>query len=332
MSRTARAFWIAEPGRGEIRTATLPTPGAGEVRVRTVASGVSAGSERLVFSGMVPASQHDLMRAPFQEGAFPAPVKYGYAAVGVVEAGPPERIGERVFCLHPHQSAFVVPARAAVAIPAAVPDHRAVLAANMETALNAVWDAAPLPGERAAVLGAGVVGLLTARLLARFGFAPVIVDVDPARADTARALDLAFASPDDAAGPFDLIVHASGAGDGLVWALDRLGFEGRVIELSWYGERTVTLPLGAAFHSRRLAIVSSQVGTIARPLRGRIDHAGRLARALALLDDDRLDALVGEALPLAELPGFMSALAAGGRRVLCARITYEDGERPPGGG
>jgi threonine dehydrogenase-like Zn-dependent dehydrogenase len=209
-------------------------------------------------------------------------------------------------------------------VPAAVPTERAVLAANMETALNAVWDAAPIPGEQIAVVGAGVVGLLTAHLLTRFGFAPVLVDVDAARGEPAAALRLAFAAPDEAAGPFDLVIHASGAPAGLVWALERLAFEGRVVELSWYGEREVTLPLGAAFHSRRLVIKSSQVGAVAAPMRGRVDLRGRLARALDFLDDDRLDALVSEALPLSDLPAFMRTLAAGGRRVLCARITYDD--------
>ena len=321
---TARAFWITRPGDGEIRDVEVPAPGAEEVRVRTIVSGVSAGTERLVFTGGVPASQYAVMRAPFQEGEFPGPVKYGYAAVGVVEDGPATRLGERVFCLHPHQSAFVVPAAAAVPVPAAVPDHRAALGANMETALNAVWDATPAPAERVAVVGAGVVGLLTAHVLDRFGFAPTVVDVDAARGDTSAALGLAFAAPDDGQGPFDLVVHASGAPAGLVWALERLAFEGRVVELSWYGERDVTLPLGAGFHSRRLKILSSQVGAVAAPLRGRVDHRGRLARALALLDDARLDALLDEALPLAKLPTFMRALAAGGRRVLCARIIYNE--------
>ncbi len=320
----ARAFWITRPGDGRVLSAAIPPPAVGEVRVRTIVSGVSAGTERLVFTGGVPASQYEVMRAPFQEGAFPGPVKYGYAAVGTIEAGPSARIGERVFCLHPHQSAFVVPAAAALPVPSGVPAGRAVLGANMETALNAVWDAAPAPGERVGVVGAGVVGLLTAYLLQRFGFTPIIVDVDTTRRETATKLGVAFASPKTAAGPFDLLIHASGAPAGLVWALERLDFEGRVVELSWYGGREVTLPLGAAFHSRRLKILSSQVGAVAAPMRGRVDHRGRLARALALLDDDRLDALLDATLPLAELPDFMRALAAGGRRVLCARITYEE--------
>lgn len=324
MSVRARAFWISAPGRGEVRDEAVREPAPDEVRVRTRASAVSAGSERLVFTGGVPADQREAMRAPFQAGDFPGPVKYGYAAMGVVEAGSPARRGERVFCLHPHQSTFVVPAAAAVTVPGDVPDHRAVLAANMETALNACWDAAPAPGERIAVVGAGVVGALVAHLLARFGHPPTLIDVDRERAGLAAALGIGFAHPDDALAPFDLIVHASGAPTGLAWALARLAFEGRVVELSWYGDRAVTLPLGAAFHSRRLRILASQVGAVAPAMRGRIDHADRLARALALLNDPRLDVLLDAALPLAELPAFMRALADGTRRVLCARVTYED--------
>ncbi len=322
----ARAFWIETPGQGGIRCSTLRDPGADEVRVRTFGTAVSAGTERLVFEGRVPATEWERMRAPLQEGTFPAPVKYGYAAVGRVEAGAAALLGKRVFCLHPHQDFFVAPARMAVPLPEEVPDARAVLGANMETALNAVWDAAPLAGERIAVVGAGVVGLLVAYLLRRHGHRPIIVDRDEDRTGVAGALALDFGDL-DVAGPFDLVVHASGNPDGLVWALDRLDFEGRIVELSWYGDRVVGLPLGGKFHSRRLKIISSQVGAVAPPMRGRLDHGARLAAALALLDDPRLDALVDAELPLCDLPAFMQDLAAGKRRVLCARITYDTDKR-----
>lgn len=322
----ARAFWVDAPGRGSIHSEPLDAPKPGEVRVRTTASGLSVGTERLVFAGSVPPSEHERMRAPLQAGSFPAPVKYGYAAVGIVEAGEPLLQGCRVFCLHPHQDRFVAPTAMAVPIPDGVPDHRAVLAANMETALNALWDAAPVPGERTAVVGQGVVGLLTAYLLARHGHAPVVIEPDPVRAAVARGLGLTVGDA-ALAGPFDLIVHASGNPEGLVWSLERLAFEGRVVELSWYGDRAVTLPLGAAFHSRRLKILSSQVGVVAPAMRDRMTHARRLAMALALLDEPRLDALVDATIPLGALPVFMIELAAGRRRVLCARITYGDEDR-----
>ena len=318
----ARAFWVTAPGVGEVRPFRPAPPGPDEVVVRTAFSAVSAGTERLVFRGQVPESQHGLMRAPFQQGSFPAPVCYGYAAVGEVVAGEATRLGETVFCLHPHASAFVVPATAAVTLPPLLPPARAVLAANMETALNAAWDAEPRPGERIAVVGAGVVGTLTAYVLRRFGHAPVVVDVDPAKAALARDLDLDFATPEAAGGGFEVIVHASGAPAGLVWSLAALAFEGRVIELSWYGETSVALPLGEAFHSRRLRLVSSQVGHVAPAMRGRVDHRGRLQRALALLDDPRLDRLIDADLDLDDLPAFMADLAAGRRSVLCARVHY----------
>ena len=171
------------------------------MRVRTVRSGVSRGTETLVFRGGVPPSQYMAMRAPFQEGDFPGPVKYGYLNVGTVEEGPAELRGRTVFCLYPHQTAYVVPAGAVTVVPDEVPPARAVLAGTVETAVNALWDAAPLVGDRVAVVGAGMVGCCVARLLARFpGVEVTLVDVDGSRAEVAAALGAGFALPDDAAG------------------------------------------------------------------------------------------------------------------------------------
>ena len=168
--------------------------------VRTLRSGVSRGTETLVFRGGVPPSQYAAMRAPFQEGDFPGPVKYGYLNVGVVEDGPPELRGRTVFCLHPHQTAYVVPAAAVTVVPDGVPAARAVLAGTVETAVNALWDAAPLVGDRVAVVGAGMVGCCVARLLAGSrGSQVTLVDVDPAGPTVAAALGVDFALPDDAA-------------------------------------------------------------------------------------------------------------------------------------
>src|SRR4051794_1964035 len=199
MELDARAFWIRSPGEGEIRPVELPEPGPGEVVVRTVFSGVSRGTETLVFRGGVPENQHAVMRAPFQDGAFPGPVKYGYLNVGVVEFGPSELAGRHVFCLYPHQTRYVVPAGAVVPVPDDVPPGRAVLAGTVETAVNALWDAAPLVGDRIAVVGAGMVGCSVAGVLAGLPGCDVqLVDVDPARAETARALGVRFALPGDA--------------------------------------------------------------------------------------------------------------------------------------
>jgi threonine dehydrogenase-like Zn-dependent dehydrogenase len=322
----ARAFWLAEPGLGEIRAEPLREPGPDEVLVRALRSGVSRGTETLVFRGGVPADQHQAMRAPFQEGDFPGPVKYGYLSVGVVEQGPSPMLGRRVFCLYPHQTAYVVPVSAVTPVPDSVPSARAVLAGTVETAVNAVWDAAPLIGDRIAVVGAGMVGCSIARLLTRIpGVRVTLVDTEPARAEVAAALDVGFAVPENAPGGCDLVVHASATSAGLERSLALLGPEGTVLDVSWYGDRPVTVPLGGAFHSGRLTIRASQVGAVAAARRGRRTHADRLALALELLADPAFDALLTGCSPLDELPAVLARLAAGDRTTLCHSVNYEEG-------
>ncbi len=321
----AHAFWVSAPGRGEIRPAAPPEPGPGDVLVRTLVSGVSRGTETLVFRGGVPADQYDAMRAPFQEGDFPGPVKYGYLNVGVVEQGPPALRGRTVFCLYPHQTAYVVPAGAVTVVPDGVPPARAVLAGTVETAVNALWDAAPLLGDRVAVVGAGMVGCCVARLLSRFPVVEVtLVDVDAGRADVAAALGVDFARPADAAGGRDLVVHASATSAGLQRSLELLAPEGTVIDLSWYGDADVTLSLGGAFHSRRLGIRASQVGTLSPARQGRRSTAERLALALDLLRDPAFDALLSGQSRFGELPDVMARLTAGSLPALCHTIAYEE--------
>jgi NADPH:quinone reductase-like Zn-dependent oxidoreductase len=321
--RPAQAFWLREPGHGEIRPVTLPEPGSDDVMVRTLCSGVSRGTETLVFRGRVPADQYAAMRAPFQEGDFPAPVKYGYLSVGAVEQGPPELHGRTVFCLYPHQTAYVVPAAAVTVVPEGVPPARAVLAGTVETAVNALWDAAPLLGDRVGVVGAGMVGCCVARLLSRFpGVEVTLVDVDPGRADVASALGVDFALPDEASDGRDLVVHASATSTGLQRSLELLAPEGTVIDLSWYGDSEVQLSLGGAFHSGRLSIRASQVGTLSPARAGRRTTADRLALALDLLRDPAFDALVTGESPFGELPDVMARLADGSLPALCHTITY----------
>ncbi len=323
MAIEAHAFWLAAPGRGEIRTTPLKAPSADEVLIRTLASGVSRGTESIVFSGGVPSSQFHVMRCPFQEGDFPAPVKYGYASVGVVEEGQAALHGQRVFCLHPHQDRYVVPASFVLRVPNTVPDERAVLAANMETALNALWDAGPRIGDRIAVIGAGVVGCLVASLAAKLPATRVeLIDIDPRRAAIADALSCRFALPDDAAGDCDLVIHASGSAAGLATALRCAGFEASVIELSWYGDKSVAAPLGEAFHSRRLVLRSSQVGEVAQARRARRSHRERLALALELLADPVYDQLITGRCRLDELPQTMARLAARPDGALCQLVQY----------
>jgi NADPH:quinone reductase-like Zn-dependent oxidoreductase len=322
----ARAFWLREPGCGEIRPVKLPEPGRDDVVVRTLRSGVSRGTETLVFRGDVPPGQYAAMRAPFQEGDFPGPVKYGYLSVGVVEQGPPNLHGRTVFCLYPHQTAYVVPAGAVTVVPEDVPPARAVLAGTVETAVNALWDAAPLVGDRVAVVGAGMVGCSVARLLSRFPGAQVtLVDVVPERADVADALGVDFAAPADAAGDRDLVVHTSATSAGLQRSLDLLGPEGTVIDLSWYGDTDVRLSLGGAFHSRRLGLRASQVGTISPARSARRTTTDRLALALELLRDPAFDVLVTGESHFGDLPDVMARLAAGSLPALCHTITYGEG-------
>lgn len=328
MSLEALAFWVSEPGTGEIRRVPLAPPGASEVLVRTLATAVSRGTEGLVFRGEVPVDQHDAMRAPFQEGRFPGPVKYGYLNVGVVEAGPAPLLGRTVFCLYPHQTRYVVPASSVTLVPDDVPPRRATLAGLVETALNASWDAGVRPGDRVTVVGAGSLGCCVARLLSGIvGTRVTLVDVDPAREDVAHRLGVGFAPPHAAAGEQDLVVHTSATSEGLQRSLELLASEGTAVELSWYGDRPVSVALGGVFHSRRLTLRSSQVGTVS-PARGGRTAAARLALALDLLRDPAYDAVLGEDSPFERLPDLMPALAARTAPGLTHTLTYEEEPLP----
>jgi hypothetical protein len=318
-----KALWYVGPGRTELREETVAAPKAGEARVRALFGAISRGTERLVHAGRVPASEYDRMRAPLMGGAFPFPVKYGYATVGRVEAGPAELRERLVFSLHPHQSLFTLPAEAALPVPEDVPPRRAVLAANMETALNAVWDGAPGPADRIAVVGGGLLGLLVAYLCARLPAAQVtVIDVAPARAEIAHAIGARFAGPNAAPADCDLVFHASGTAAGLATALRLAGEEASVVELSWYGAGDVGVPLGEAFHSRRLRLVSSQVGKVAPSHRARWSHGRRLAAALALLNAPVLDALLAPALSFEDLPAQLAAVFASDSNGVCPLISY----------
>jgi NADPH:quinone reductase-like Zn-dependent oxidoreductase len=311
----ARAFWAVMAGRGEIRSEMLPCERSEYQLVRTIVSGVSRGTEALVFDGRVPPSQYQAMRAPLMAGAFPFPVKYGYSAVGrTPDYG-------RVFVLHPHQDLFLAPVSMCIPVPEDMPSKRAVLAANMETALNVAWDAAALPGERIMVVGAGVVGLLVASLLARIPAVQVtVIDVDAERKSLAERFGCRFATPDIAPGEQDLIVHASATEAGLRLALKCAAFEARIVEASWFGDRAPSAPLGEAFHARRLRLIASQVGAIAPAMRGRRSHAERLLLALQLLADDRYDALLDGPTRFEDMPAAMPRILAPGG--LCHVITY----------
>ncbi len=319
----ARAFWIAAPGRGEIRREPLPPPSDGEVVVRALYSGISRGTEAIVFGGRVPDTEWQRMRAPFQQGDFPAPVKYGYSSVGTVDEGPPGLAGRTVFVLYPHQTRYVVPAAALHPVPAGVPPGRAVLAANMETAINGLWDARPHAGDRITVIGAGTVGCLAAWLAARMpGCEAALVDRNPARRAIAQAIGVRFFEPPQMPGDADVVIHASGSPAGLESALQAAGEEARIVELSWFGDQIVPLPLGRAFHAKRLTIVSSQVGRIAPAQRARWDSARRMQLALSLLAEPALDALITGESTFDSLPDVMAALSASPGDTVCHRIRY----------
>lgn len=320
---SATALWYVGPRECVLNAEDLPPPGPGDCLVRALWSGISRGTERLVFEGRVPDSEYERMRAPFQQGAFPFPVKYGYCAVGEVKAGPADYLGRTVFCLHPHQDRFVVPAGRVALVPEAVPARRAVLAANMETALNAHWDAGSGPADRIVVVGGGVLGLLTGFIAAKLPGAEVtLVDLDESRAGLAEALGCRFALPENCPGEADLVFHASASAAGLSTAIGAAGFEARIVELSWYGEGSVPAPLGGAFHAKRLQLVSSQVGQVAPSRRPRFDYARRTQAALALLADARLDALISAEIPFAEAPARLPALFAPGAAGLTAVLRY----------
>jgi hypothetical protein len=320
----AEALWYVGPGRAEIREEKLSPLVPGHVRVRALHGALSRGTEALVLAGRVPESEFERMRAPFMGGAFPFPVKYGYATVGRVEFGPENLVGRIVFALHPHQSLFDIPAEAAVPVPDGVPPARAIVAANIETAINAVWDAAPGPADRIAIVGAGVVGALVAFVLKGLvaNANVTLVDVNPSRAKLAQAFGVYFATPDAAPSDCDLVVHTSATAAGLATALNLAADEATILELSWYGAGTVPVPLGGAFHSRRLRLVSSQVGKIAPSHRKDWTHRSRLGLALTLTGAPELDVLMEPAVAFQDLPARLPQILAPLSGALCQRIDY----------
>jgi len=320
---SASAFWVIAPGRGEIRAETLPERRDGDVLVRTLYTAISRGTESLIFRGEVPDSEYRRMRCPFQDGNFPGPVKYGYVNVGLVEGGPPDLTGRPVFCLFPHQTRYVVPASAVYPLPEGVTPERAVLAANLETAVNGLWDAGPRLGEHIAVVGGGTLGCLAAWLAGRIpGCEVELIDLDPGRERIAQALGIGFRAPDTATPDADLVIHASGSPAGLATAIGLAGVESRVVEMSWFGSTPVTLPLGEGFHHRRLSLISSQVGSVAPPMRPRWDRRRRMGLALSLLTESALDALITGEDAFEDLPAVQARLAREPGGTLCRRITY----------
>lgn len=326
----ATAYWTTAREHGELRSEELSAPGPDEALVRTLYSGISKGTEMVVHRGSVPPRVAEEMRAPHQEGDFPGPVKFGYLSVGVVEDGPEAWLGQRVFCLNPHQDRYVVPISSLTRIPADVPSRRAVLTGTVETAVNALWEAGPRLGDRVAVVGAGLVGGMVATLLRTFPLGRLqLIDVDPDRKQLADALGVDFTHPDDALADCDIVFHCSASQEGLERSLQLVGDEGDVIEMSWYADREVTLPLGEDFHARRLSIRASQVGVVARARRHRRTNADRLDLAVQLLADPVFEAFLTGLSPFADLPDVVRDLASGARNALCHVIEYPQDHEVP---
>jgi len=320
---TARALWYTGPWTAELREEALAEPGPGQVLVRTVYSGVSRGTERLVLSGSVAESERERMRCPMQGGVLPFPVKYGYCAVGRVTQGDANLMGQAVFVLHPHQDVFLAPVASVFRLPEGVPERRATLAANMETALNALWDGGAGPADRIAIVGGGVVGLLVGFLAARLPGAEVTV-VDPfsERQDIAAALGCRFAKPEAAPLSCDVVFHTSATSAGLATAISCAGFEAPIVELSWYGAATVAAPLGASFHSQRLKLICSQVGAVSPSRRARWNHRRRMEAALRLLLAPELDLLTAFEIPFEEAAERLPRLLREGAPGLAPVVKY----------
>jgi 2-desacetyl-2-hydroxyethyl bacteriochlorophyllide A dehydrogenase len=324
----ARALIYVAPQRIALETVSLSVCAKddfseAQVKVRTLWSGISRGTERLVYEGKLPRSEWLRMRAPHQDGDFPFPVKYGYSAVGIVEEGPCALRQKPVFALFPHQDRFRICSDDVIVVPEPIPPRRAILAANMETALNAVWDADVHVSHNIVIIGAGVVGCLIGAILARTHKGSItLVDIDAGRADIAEAFGLGFCQPDQTPRRADIVFHTSASQAGLQLALDIARFEGRIIELSWYGDEPVSIPLGGAFHSQRLRLISSQVGHVAPSHRATWSHRARLEAALSMLDDSRFDRLITGEVAFDDLPAELSRILARGAVGLATAVRY----------
>ncbi|MEM1265092.1 MAG: zinc-binding alcohol dehydrogenase [Pseudomonadota bacterium] len=321
----ADTLWSTAQGVMEIREEEVTRSETG-VLLRTLYSGVSRGTEATVLAGRVPPDLADAMRVPHQGGAFPFPVKYGYSLVGEVSDGPPDMRGKMAFALHPHQTQAALDRAAVHLLPDTLPPRRAVLTANTETALTVAWDAGAGPGDRVLVIGAGVVGLLVARVLRDLPGAEVtLLDQNLARSGVAARLGLALT--DIAPSDVDIAINASGSAAGLQRAIDAAGQEATVVEASWHGAGTQPLALGGAFHPRRLTLRSSQVGRIPPGRAPRWTHARRLATALNVLAEwPEVDALLGPEIAFPDAPRILPPLLAPGADALCPILTYETGD------
>jgi 2-desacetyl-2-hydroxyethyl bacteriochlorophyllide A dehydrogenase len=337
-TETVRAVWFPARERVEIRNEPAQAVGPDEIRVRTLCSGISQGTELLVLRGQVPS--HLDLDLPTLRGSFSFPIKFGYAAVGIVtEAGSGVSdidLGDRVFVHHPHQTEFVVSASTSFMLPASIDPSVATLLANLETAVNVVLDAAPRIGETVIVFGQGIVGILVTQILDVLGTL-LVLRVEPSDERRALIAELSagplLASSEEATSGVmeatagrgaDLAIECSGNPDALNWAMRCLAPSGMVVIASWYGAKPAKILLGAEFHRRRLRLVSSQVGGIDPALSIRWDHRRRLEVARDLLVELDLASLITHRFPFEEAPRMYGTLLTSPQKVLQAVLTYGD--------
>ncbi len=321
--RRASAFWTLGDRRGSLHEERLPKVPQGMCLIRTLYSAISPGTERLVFDGRVPQRLKEDMRVPYMDGGFPFPVKYGYSLVGRVVAGSHPWLNKTVHVMHPHQDLCLVRKDDLFEVPDGLPPARATLASNLETAVNALWDAHVQIGDASLVVGFGVIGSLVARLLAMMPEGHVeVYDTDAHKRALAHQLGFRLFDPARSARKFDLAFHTTGTAEGLQGALDHVGFEGRVVELSWYGTQPVNVHLGGSFHTERKTIISSQVSNVAAPQRSRWDCRRRKEFVFQLLSNPVFDHHVSHTVSFAELPEFFPRLAESPASYLSVLVTY----------
>jgi 2-desacetyl-2-hydroxyethyl bacteriochlorophyllide A dehydrogenase len=293
-----KKVYFTAPGQVEVRRSSLPPLTQGQVLVETICSAISSGTEMLLYRGQFPKDLSDTHDTLSSSLGYPMP--YGYACVGrVTKISKDMRhrwLGRLVFAFHPHASRFITSIDELLPLPEGMTPETACFLPNMETAVNLVQDAAPLLGERALVFGQGIVGLLTTALLAEFPLASLVTcDCYPLRREASLSLGVT-AALDPNASDFreharkllgsgaDLSLELSGAPAALDEAIVLIGFGGRVVIGSWYGEKRASLDLGGAFHRSRIKLIASQVSTIAPELRGRWEKARRFEIAWEALE------------------------------------------------
>ncbi|MEM9671559.1 MAG: zinc-binding alcohol dehydrogenase [Bacteroidota bacterium] len=315
------ALWHLSERESSIRSQSLPPLKTDECLIESLFSLVSSGTETLVANGQVPAELQDSMQVPYMEGSFGFPLKYGYSLVGKVIEGSENLVDRYVHLLHPHQQHCVVKETDVTVIPEGIPPQRAVLASNLETALNAVWDSHLSAGDRVLVVGMGLIGSLVALLASQFPATQIrVAETDPTRQSLAREQGFSLYDPSDT--PFDVAFHSSGSSTGLQTAIDAVGYEGQVIELSWYGTRSAEVKLGGSFHQQRKQIISSQVSQLPAHRQARWDYRRRKQTVLDLLQDDGWDDFLTATVDFTDVPALFDQLRLGDRSQLSWTLRY----------